>query len=121
MIPISISAPTCFPTLVSAQATSSMSIRLTWVPLPNTKCRNGILRGYRIIYHISEGGVTRHIDIKTPNATTRDVTGLRKYTSYRFYVRAYTNENGPMSNQLTNRTDEDGKYGSIVISLGSQF
>lgn len=103
------SGPTCSPVLLPTQATSSTSVRVTWKPPPDNECRNGILKGYRLRYKLLGREISKNITISNANATTYDATGLLKYRRYIFSVLAYTVENGPWSNELTNRTGEDGK------------
>jgi hypothetical protein len=103
-------APTCSPKLLSAQTTSSTSVRLTWTPTPDNECRNGIIRGYRIGYILTEGKHPETITVDNPSTTSHDVTGLDTYTWYTFSVLAYTVDDGPWSNlSLRSRTDEAGK------------
>ena len=107
---VSASAPTCAPTLVSAQALSSTSIRVTWTPLPNTQCRYGVLRGYKVAYKLhSSGNSLQYLKVNNPSSTTTDVTGVGKYTEYSFQVLAYTVKDGPLSNAKVITTKEDGK------------
>lgn len=83
-------APTCSPTLESASAISSTSIRATWTPFPNTMCRNGILRGYNVAYKQRQKGTTKYQNVRGIGAITTVVTDLDKYTEYNFQVLAYT-------------------------------
>ncbi|KAK3706777.1 hypothetical protein QZH41_015342, partial [Actinostola sp. cb2023] len=102
-------APVCAPRLTSVQAVSSTSIRVTWAPPPNTKCRNGVLRGYKVAYKLNRRGSTiNYLDVKNGRATTIVVSGLVKYTEYSLQVLAYTIKNGPLSRALVKRTKEDG-------------
>ena len=115
---VSASAPTCAPTLTSAQALSSTSVRVTWTPLPNIQCRNGVLRGYKVackLHSIAKN--LQYLDVNNPSSTTTDVTGLGKFTKYSFEVLAYTVKNGPLSNATVIRTQEDGKQLDIVIAF----
>ena len=113
------SAPTCAPTLVSAQALSSTSIRVTWAPLPHTQCRNGVLRGYKVACKLNLNiNSLQYLDVNNPSSTTTDVTGLGKYTEYSFQVLAYTVKDGQLSDSKAVRTQEDGKQlFDIVIYL----
>ena len=52
-----------------------------------------------------------YLNIKTSSATSAVVSGLDKYTEYSFQVLAYTVKNGPLSNALVKRTNEDGRFG----------
>ena len=103
-------APNCAPRLTSATATSSTSIRISWNPLSkNTKCINGVLRGYKVAYRLSSTASTLQYINVTNNATTSVlVRRLDKYTRYRFQVLAYTVKDGPLSNALEETTLEDG-------------
>jgi len=101
-------APTCSPTLTSVIATSSTSVVLSWSPLPNTKCRNGVLRGYRVVYKQIQRGSIEYKNITSSSTITTDVSGLDKYTEYSFQVLAYTVKDGPWSNEMKTKTNEDG-------------
>lgn len=102
------SAPVCSPTLMSVRNISSTCIRVTWTPLPSGKCRNGIVRGYKILYNNTKTGERFDIKISDNVTTTVNVTGLNKYTEYSFQILAYTVKDGPRSSRMTRRTSEDG-------------
>jgi hypothetical protein len=120
-------APDCSPTLQSTQALTSTSIRVTWAALPNTKCRNGILRGYKVLYRKSSGGSTVTSNIDNPNTLSKDLNFLEKYTRYRFQVLGFTVKDGPLSNAMEKTTQQDGKLWRQHVKLytdmkyGDQF
>ena len=102
-------APDCSPTLASVLNVSSTSLHVTWTPLPRGKCRNGVLRGYKIYYNNTRTGKRLAMRIEENVTTTVNITGLSKYTEYSIRVLGYTVEDGPLSNEMTRRTSEDGK------------
>jgi hypothetical protein len=101
-------APSCSPDINSLIPVSSTIIRVHWSPLPKTSCRNGILRGYRIVYRRSGEDKLHFINISNPNVTTKVMSGLLKYTNYSFQVLAYTVQDGKLSKASFGTTNEDG-------------
>ena len=104
-----ISAPSCASRRISATAASSTSIRVSWTPLPNTNCINGVLRGYKVAYRMSRTrSKLQYITVNNPSNTSVVVRGLGKYTRYRFQVLAYTIKDGRLSHVFYATTKEDG-------------
>ena len=115
---LSVVAPQCAPRYTWGSATSSTSIRVTWTPPPNSKCRNGVLRGYKVAYKSTNAyHWIQKTEIDVKDTTTTVVTGLDKYIEYSFQVLAYTVKDGPLSNTLVRRTKEDGRFLYISMSL----
>lgn len=81
--------PSAGPSQVSAKATSSTTVVVTWGPVPRAH-RGGILEGYRVVYRAAkEAEPTRkHIESNATFITT--LTELRKHTSYTVQVLALT-------------------------------
>lgn len=94
-------APVCSPTLVSVLNVSSTSISVTWTPLPRGKCRNGVIRGYKIHYNNTRTGESLIMKINDNVTTAVNITGLSKYTEYSFRILGYTVKDGPLSNELS--------------------
>ncbi len=119
-------APDCPPNVLSVQAVSSRSIRVTWSPLRDSKhCRlNGALRGYKVFYILNKHGsrvMYQYVRSKWTSATV--VTGLDKYTEYRVQVLAYTTKDGPLSKvpcastSANARKKENFSYLALVLAL----
>ncbi|KXJ10726.1 Receptor-type tyrosine-protein phosphatase F, partial [Exaiptasia diaphana] len=99
-------APDCPPKLKSVEAVSSTSIRVTWDPPPNTSCRNGILRGYKVLYR-RPGDRNWQMSNVAPTVQWKDIANLQKYTLYMFKVVAYTVKDSEPSNTITRMTLQD--------------
>ncbi|XP_031549661.1 Down syndrome cell adhesion molecule-like protein 1 homolog, partial [Actinia tenebrosa] len=98
--------PECSPVITNIQAISSTSISMAWQQDPT--CLNGILRGYIIQYSLLDNSTVQSINITDDRlSTSRNVSGLRKYTIYSFRILAYTIGEGPLSNASVIRTAED--------------
>ena len=74
---------------------------------------NGVLRGYKVAYKLNRHGTKIYQNVKDSSATTTVVSGLDKYTEYSFQVLAYTVKDGPLSNALEKRTNEDGRFDKL--------
>ncbi|KXJ10725.1 Down syndrome cell adhesion molecule-like protein 1-like [Exaiptasia diaphana] len=99
-------APDCAPKIKSVNALSSTSIRVTWDPLPNTNCRNGILRGYKVLYRRPRDRYWQASNVG-PAVKWKDIESLQKYTTYMFKVVAYTVKDSEPSKTITRKTSED--------------
>ncbi|XP_022783170.1 uncharacterized protein LOC111323973 [Stylophora pistillata] len=88
-------------------ATSPTSITASW-QLPPEHYRNGIIRGFKLLYKkkgASGSGSVQHINNQTTR--TQDVTGLDKFTEYEFQILAFTSVgNGPKSTAIFEKTKE---------------
>ena len=99
------SAPSAPPTNVSAVATSSRSISLTWGPPPRSE-QNGILRHYFIVVVSQRGDtVTRNV---SSNQQSVSISGLSPFTRYNCTVQAGTLASGPASDVVTVYSPQDG-------------
>ena len=82
-------------------AINRTAIEVEW-NLPPLNDRGGIIRGYKLYYLLTNGGVEQMIDISDNTTDAYIVNGLQPATSYRFSVLAYTNVgDGPRSIHLT--------------------
>lgn len=105
-------APSSSPTNVTAQAISSSSILVRWLPVPKIH-RNGIIRGYKIQYQGS-----RNIDstllpqlykyIEDNNTQHTTLTDLKSFSTYHLAISAYTSAgDGLYSDIVSITTKED--------------
>ena len=115
-----IAVPSKAPTSLTMTATSSTSIEASW-QLPPADSRNGIIRGFKLLYRIKGSADSQTIlNIGKNSTLTKVVAGLHKYTEYEFQVLAVTIGDGPKSKEVFKTTLEDGKYicsVSLMLSL----
>ena len=118
MFNCSITVPSKPPDSFSLAAKTSTSIEASW-QLPPADSWNGIIRGFKLFYKkkSSSGSLKTMLLINDGDALTRIVTGLNKYTEYEFHVLAFTSVgDGPNSTVKDERTKEDGKKSTLMIS-----
>ncbi|XP_022809697.1 protein sidekick-1-like isoform X2 [Stylophora pistillata] len=104
--------PNLSPQVVIVTVVSSKSIFVSWSPVP-LQDRNGIIKGYRVIYQALPNG---NNETETVNITTNDqdkeqtltLEELNEFTDYSIRVLAFTAEgDGPLSVAKVNHTLED--------------
>ena len=102
--------PSKAPADFAVNALDSTSVRASWQKPPEDS-RNGIITGFKLFYKEKGSGAPQTVlTISSGSTLTRDVTGLEKYTEYKFVVLAYTSVgDGPKSVEKTVRTHQDGK------------
>ena len=101
--------PGAAPENVRGHNTGSTSISVSWGDVPADK-QHGIILSYLVIYKELEGGEEREKRVNSP-AREIELKELEKYTDYSIQVLAATLKgDGPRSNPITVRTDQDGKY-----------
>lgn len=94
------------PTRLAAYNTSSTSVMVTWLPVPDGYV-HGILRGYRLFFKIDEDRFYQNV---TTLNQSFELTGLEKFTNYSVKVLAFTRiGDGNVSDPVLVSTDEDGK------------
>lgn len=71
---------------VSAKATSSTTVVVTWGPVPRAH-RSGILEGYRVVYRAAKEAEPTRKHIESNATFTTTLTELRKHTTYTVQVR----------------------------------
>ena len=113
-------APSGPPTSVDATAHNSTTISVSWGPV-DEQDRNGIIKGYEIIYQALPNGInkTKIINISENSQSEQDTTldRLNEFTNYSIRVLAFTSEgSGPLSDAIVVQTHEDGKL-QFKISL----
>ena len=105
---ISLSEPDGAPQNVKGQNTSSTSISVSWETV-RADLQNGIITGYNITYQSqteNDNGVVE----AGPNDLQANLTGLKEFVKYNISVVAFTAKgDGPPSNIIVVRTDEDSK------------
>ena len=106
-----IAVPSQAPIRFTVTPDTSTSITATW-QLPPADSRNGIIRGFKLIYR-AENPADSQITTLAINDSTmyaKTVSGLLGYTNYEFQVLAFTSVgDGPKSAAKVERTKEDGK------------
>ena len=109
--------PSSSPQSVQASVKNSTSVSVSWAAVVN-KHRNGIIKGYKVIYQALPGGinVTRFVNISDENQETeQDITlgDLVKFTNYTIRVLAFTVVgDGPPSEVKIVQTQQDSKLHS---------
>ncbi|XP_055349306.1 cell adhesion molecule Dscam2-like [Paramacrobiotus metropolitanus] len=80
--------PSEAPYEITASATSSTRISITWEPLPSEYI-NGVLLGYKVLFKPSTEW-TSQPDVKMVTETSCSVDDLKKFTNYTIHVLAFT-------------------------------
>lgn len=93
-------------------AVSKSKLRITWKAIDPQK-RNGKIEGYRV-YYLESGRGQKISDAATEVAEGKErsvtLSGLKTWTDYNVWVKAFTKVGeGPGSDPITVRTDEDGR------------
>lgn len=106
--------PTAPPQNVRAEAEDSSSIRVMWSPPPVDK-QNGHISHYKLYYVEASRSDKEAIEmmLKSPlqDGTEFKLEELKKWTQYRIWLLAGTVVgDGPPSESITVRTQEDGTY-----------
>ena len=111
----SIAVPSSPPSSFSLTAKNSTSITASW-QLPPPCTRNGEITGFKLFYKKKDSTeLAIMIPINSGGTLTKDVTGLDKYTEYKFQVLAFTSVgDGRNSSAKIKRTLEDGKRSVII-------
>ena len=114
-------APGHPPVPIEMSNTSSTSLHVTWGVVPPAY-HHGEVAGYHIF--LEETGNTR-VDVANRifslGENSTEFTGLKKFTSYTAYVRAYSLfGEGPFDNVIA-LTDEDGEYHSLTIKFNTLY
>lgn len=109
------SVPEAAPQGVRAEAEDSSSIRVAWSP-PPVDLQNGHITHYKLYYveatHSDKQAVELMLKTPLPGGVTEFVLEeLKKWTQYRIWLLAGTIVGeGPASEPITVRTQEDGTY-----------
>ena len=104
MVHFPLTAPTAPPLALSAQVSSSTSIRVRWREIPEAD-RNGIITVYEVDY-VYIGGRLR----ANTSMTSLELKSLAEAELYMIRVRGYTAAGaGPFSQQVEVMTLEDGE------------
>ena len=111
----SIAVPSSPPSAFSLTAKTSTSITVSW-QLPPPCARNGDVTGFKLFYKKKDFvGSATMVAINNGGTLTKDVTGLEKYTEYKFQVLAFTSVgDGTNSSAKVKRTLQDGKRSEII-------
>ncbi|XP_078352756.1 protein sidekick-1-like [Oculina patagonica] len=107
--------PTGLPQDITAEATSPKSISVTWNAVPADQ-RNGIIKGYKIIYQTLPSGsnITERINATGANEQqTTTLDQLNEFTNYSIRMLAFTSKgDGPLSAAKVVQTQEDKPDGA---------
>lgn len=114
--------PTAPPQNVRAEPEDSSSIRVMWSPPPVDK-QNGHISHYKLYYVEASRSDKEAIEmmLKSPlqDGTEFKLEELKKWTQYRIWLLAGTVVgDGPPSESITVRTQEDGTYFSFSSRSG---
>ena len=102
---IFILVPSLSPSNLRAHNTSSTTLRVTWLPVPQ-EFLHGILLGYRLFFKAEKN--LFYENVTTVNQTL-ELTGLEKFTNYSMKILAFTRiGDGNVSHSVTVSTDQDG-------------
>ncbi|XP_059387315.1 protein sidekick-2-like isoform X2 [Carassius carassius] len=111
------SVPSCGPTNVSAFATTSSSILVRWIEVPEHD-RNGLILGYKVVYKEKDSDSPLQFWTVEGNAShSVQLTGLGKYVLYEIQVLAFTRigDGRPSSPSILERTLDDVPGPPVVI------
>ncbi|PWA21587.1 hypothetical protein CCH79_00003262, partial [Gambusia affinis] len=103
------SVPSCGPTNVSAFATTSSSILVRWIEVPEPD-RNGLILGYKVMYKEKDSDSAVRFWMVEGNAShSVQLTSLGKYVLYEIQVLAFTRigDGRPSSPPILERTLDD--------------
>lgn len=110
-------APSGPPTSLTAVATSSSSIDMTWAP-PTRDQQNGIIRHYLVTLvptTVSAGAETLTRNVSSVQQAI-SISGLQPYTLYNCTVQAETVELGPSAPVVQASTPQDGTCKRLIAS-----
>lgn len=98
------------PQNITATATSSSKIKVSWQPPPQDRA-NGRIMYYKLFF-VEEGRLDSDADsIVIWNVTEFELDELKKWTEYKIWILAGTSVgDGPRSIPIKCRTHEDGMY-----------
>uniref|UniRef100_A0A671KSY1 Sidekick cell adhesion molecule 2b n=1 Tax=Sinocyclocheilus anshuiensis TaxID=1608454 RepID=A0A671KSY1_9TELE len=111
------SVPSCGPTNVSAFATTSSSILVSWFEVPEPD-RNGLILGYKVVYKEKDSDSPLKFWMVEGNAShSVQLTGLGKYVLYEIQVLAFTRigDGRPSTPSILERTLDDVPGPPVVI------
>lgn len=105
-----LAVPSTAPSNLTVIVNNSTTVTASW-RLPPEIARNGIIRGFRLLYKKKDsGGLPAILNIRNGTIHSQVVTGLDKYSEYEFQVVAFTSVgDGPKSSVVVKRTKEDGE------------
>ena len=107
--------PSSSPQSVTAIATSSTSITVTWEGIPQ-KNKNGVIIAYEVEFTAATISVENTTVLEPP--LSLELTGLYEAEIYRIRVRGYTSVGpGPFSSPLEEETPEDRTYLMIIAQF----
>ncbi|XP_022783215.1 titin-like isoform X2 [Stylophora pistillata] len=100
--------PFTAPSNLTVIVNNSTSVTASW-QLPLEIDRNGVIRGFRLLYRKKHsGGPPKTLTIGNGTTHSQDVAALDKYTEYEFQILAFTSVgDGPKSTAVFARTKED--------------
>ena len=103
--------PTCNPSNIVLQNTSTTSLELTWSNLTK-ECSHGIIRGYNVTMRRTRTG--ERIKKSVPTAMTVVFDNLEKYELVCVTIGGYTSKGlGKVSGEVCAHTAEDGELNRI--------
>ena len=109
-------APSGPPTSVHVVVLNHSAVEVQW-NLPLANLRNGVIRGFKIVYQENEDTTEQVVDVDDGTANEYIVSGLKAATVYTFSVLAYISSDGPRSIHLTVSTFSEGQYSSIPCCI----
>ena len=89
--------------------TSSTSLKAVWGPVPGC-CRHGIILGYRLFLKDNIFGSSVRNETAASGEYEFEFSSLMKFYGYSISILAFTVKgDGPLSENLSAMTEEDGK------------
>jgi protein sidekick len=105
------------PTFVKAWNVSSTSIQVSWQPINDSYYEHGVLLGYQLTYHRTDGKGSVFKVIVCSRSLSKNVTRLDEYVDYNISVQAFNSKGmGPEYQPVFCTTDEDGKLPVILFT-----
>ena len=109
--------PFCPPHGISVTALSSTQLRVRW-ERPYANCSNGLIIKYKLLtYYQHWDGSGFYLSFENfTQATTLDITQLRKYSDYCVNITAFTSKgHGPYSGIHCQKTLQDSKSNRVIF------
>ena len=112
--------PSGSPQDISLEAGSPKSILVTWNPVPFID-RNGVIKGYKIIYRDLTSGSSTTKNISATGENEQQIITLEElaeFTNYSIRILAFTSKgDGPLSAEKVAQTQDDSEFNTSLLLI----